>query len=110
MTEIARLEGVPPNMSVSRTTPLPVSTSVDGGQNVVPAQLHIVFRTDGDRLDLLLRPDHVFQRGTKLRGEVTVRHEHHADHCAHSIMPSPEGWPKLVLRRSKQRMLRKAVQ
>ena len=44
------------------------------------ATLDIVLGADRDRRDLLLRPDDMLQRGAKLRRQLSVRHEDHADH------------------------------
>ena len=53
--EMARLDGVPPNMSVSRTTPSPVSHRVIQRLDLGAAVFDIVVRSDADRIDVALR-------------------------------------------------------
>ena len=65
IAEIARFDGVPPNMSVSSTTPLPSWTRATALENVGAALLHVVFGADRDRLELRLRSDDMLQRGAK---------------------------------------------
>ena len=62
ITEMARLDGVPPNMSVRITTPLPVIDRLDGRDDVVAPPLHVVIRPDTDGGDALLRANDVFKR------------------------------------------------
>ncbi len=81
MIEMARLDGVPPNMSVSSTTPSPASTSLDRAQDVLPALFHVVVGADADGGDVALRPDDMLERGDELRGEPAVGDENHANHA-----------------------------
>ena len=78
--EIARLLGVPPNMSVSSTTPSPVSTWRDARLDLGAPPLHVVVRTDADGGDVPLRADDVLHRGAKLFGQTAMGHQHEADH------------------------------
>ena len=80
MTEIARFEGVPPNMSVSRTAPSPVSTSAIWRRMSWRRCFHVVVGTDAHRGDLGLRADDVLERGDKLRCEPPMGHQNHSDH------------------------------
>ena len=66
MIEMARFDGVPPNMSVSRTTPLPSSTPRDAIEDLRAALLHVVVRADADGGDVALRPDDVLQSADQL--------------------------------------------
>ena len=81
MTEIARFDGVPPNMSVSSTTPSPSSTSRDRVEDVLAALLHVVLGADADGGDVALRADDMLERGDEFRGEPAVGDEDHADHA-----------------------------
>ena len=80
ITEMARLDGVPPNMSVRMTTPSPVSARPTAADDVVAALFHVVVRTDGDGFALLLRTDDMFERGAKFFRQPAMCHKHHADH------------------------------
>ena len=80
ITEIARFDGVPPNMSVRMATPSPVSTRFDRLDDVLAALLDVVVGADGDGLDLALRPDDMLQRGAKLDGEPPVGDKNKTDH------------------------------
>ena len=71
---------MPPNMSVSRTTPLPSWTRATALENVGAALLHVVLGADRNRLELRLRPDDVLERGPKTSGELAVGHQDHSDH------------------------------
>ena len=77
---MARFDGVPPNMSVSTTTPSPVLTRFTAATMSLRRRLHVVLGADGDGLDLRLRTDHMLERGPELRRELPVRDEHHSDH------------------------------
>ena len=81
MIEMARLDGVPPNMSVSSTTPVAVVDLADAAQDVLAALLHVVVGADADGGDVALRPHDMLERGDELRGEPAVRDENHADHA-----------------------------
>ena len=80
MTEIARLEGVPPNMSVNSTTPAAVLNARHGAEDVGAALLHVVFGADRDRSRIALRPDHMLQSGAKTGRQLAVGHEDHSNH------------------------------
>ena len=67
-------------MSVRMATPSPVSTRLTASMMSLAALLDIVVGADGDGLDLLLRPDHVFQRRAELDGEPPVGDENKTDH------------------------------
>ena len=78
--EIARLDGVPPNMSVSSTTPSPVShrpiqASISARRLSMsssgPMQTVSTFRCE---------PDHVLHGGSQFLGQAAVGHQDHADH------------------------------
>jgi hypothetical protein len=56
ITEIARLEGVPPNISVRIATPFAAVHALDRLDDVLAALLHVVVGADRHRLDLLLGP------------------------------------------------------
>ena len=62
ITEIARFEGVPPNMSVRMATPFAAVDPLDRIEDVLAALLDVVVGADGDRLDLALGADHMLQR------------------------------------------------
>lgn len=51
-------------------------------QHVAPPHVEIVVRPDRDRLDLLLRSDHVLKRGTEFVREPAMRDDDDADHVA----------------------------
>ena len=53
---------------------------VDRLDDVAAALLDVVVGTDGDRLDLLLLADHVFQRRAKFDGEPPVGDKNQAYH------------------------------
>ena len=80
ITEMARFEGVPPNMSVRMITPAPSSTSADRLEDVVAAPLDVVVGADRDGLDLGLRADDMLERGAELHGKPAVGHEDKSDH------------------------------
>jgi hypothetical protein len=42
--------------------------------------LHVILRTNGDRLQLGLRPDHMLEGRAKLCRQVTMSHQDHTDH------------------------------
>ena len=70
--EIARLLGVPPNMSVSSTTPSPVSTSAMRLSISCAAALHVVVGADADGGDVALRADHMLHGRAQFVGEPAV--------------------------------------
>ena len=76
MQEIARLEGVPPNMSVRMATPSPRVDAVDRFDDVASAQIGIVFGSDRDRFDLLLWTHDVFERRLELVGKAPMGHKY----------------------------------
>ncbi len=84
ITEMARLDGVPPNMSVSRMTPGSGLHAAAGGQDVLAPPLHVVLRADADGLHGGLRADHVFHGVHKLLREAAMRDDHEADHARKS--------------------------
>ena len=80
ITEIARLEGVPPNMSVRITTPAAVLHARGSAEDVGAPLLHVVFGADRDGLELRLRTHDMLQRRPESRRELAVGHEDHSDH------------------------------
>ena len=80
ITEIARLDGVPPNMSVRMATPSPLSTRLTASMMSLAALLDVVVGPDRDGLDLPLGTDHVLQRRAELDGEAPVGHKNETDH------------------------------
>ena len=80
ITEMARLEGVPPNMSVSRITPAPSLTRSTARHDVAAPLLHVVFRSDRDRLQGLLMPNHMLQGGAEFRRQLPMGDKHETDH------------------------------
>src|ERR1700730_1569140 len=50
------------------------------GNNILAPLFDIVIRANGNRFDLLLRTDHMFQRGAKFRGEAAMGHEDDSNH------------------------------
>ncbi len=77
--EMARLLGVPPNMSVSRTTPSPVSTSsMRWGSRRADSRCRRPGRCR--RWQRALRPDHVLHGQAQLLGEPPVGHQDQSDH------------------------------
>src|SRR5262249_6666620 len=80
MTEMARLEGVPPNMSVRMATPSPVIQALDRRDDVLAALFDVIVRADGHCFDLLLRADHMLEGRAELGGKAPVRDEYEADH------------------------------
>ncbi len=88
--EMARLQGVPPNISVSSTTPSPVShrpiqASISARRFSMsssgPIQTVSTFRCDAD---------HVLHGGAQLIREPPVRHQDHADHARTEVS---RRWP-----------------
>ncbi len=77
---MARLEGVPPNISVSSTTPSPVSQREIASLDVSAAAFDIILGSDTDRIDVPLRPYHMFHGGSQFLGQPAVGHQNHADH------------------------------
>jgi hypothetical protein len=67
-------------MSVSRITPPPSFDLLDRLDDVAAALFHVVIRTDGHRLDLLLGPDHMLEGGAELDGKPPVGYENDTDH------------------------------
>ncbi len=49
-------------------------------EDVASTHFHIVVGADRDRLDLLLRADHVLEGSAELRRQLAVGDEHHSDH------------------------------
>ena len=89
ITEMARFDGVPPNMSVSRMTPSPPSTARDRVQDVLAALLHVVVGADAHGAHGLLLADHVLGRRDELLGQPTVGDQYQSDHgpmCAVALM------------------------
>ncbi len=89
ITEMARLEGVPPNMSVSTTTPEPVVDPRDRVDDVAAPLLHIVVGADRDGFEILLRADDVFDGAAEFFGQPAVRYEHQADHASPGFRHHP---------------------
>jgi hypothetical protein len=56
----------------------------DGGNDILAPLFAIVTRTDSDRLDLLLRTNHMFQCGAKFRREAAMGHEDDSNHRTYS--------------------------
>ena len=67
-----------------------------GLDDVLAALLDIVFRPDGNRLDLALRANNMLKRGAKLNGQPSVGHEDNADHvrlpCAPALRRTKGPW------------------
>ena len=80
MQEIDRLDGVPPNMSVSTATPSPVSTRLIASMMSLRRCSTSSSGPMVTDFDLLLGADDVFERGTELNGEPTVGNEDETDH------------------------------
>ncbi len=80
MIEMARLDGVPPNMSVNSTTPLPSSALATLSRIWRPPLLHVVVRPDADGRDVDLRADDVLQSGDQLLAKTTVGDDDKSDH------------------------------
>ena len=80
MTEMARLDGVPPNMSVSTTTPVPLSARSTASTMSLAALLHVVVGPDRHGLEIFLRPHHMLHGVAEFFGQLTVRHKHESDH------------------------------
>ena len=57
ITEMARLDGVPPNMSVRTMTPEPVSARATASTISLAALLHVVVGADRHGFEVFLRPD-----------------------------------------------------
>ena len=57
---------------------------IDAGEDVAAALFHVVVRTDGHGLDLLLWSDDVLECRFELNGERAVRHQNKADHTLSS--------------------------
>ena len=81
ITEIARLDGVPPNMSVSTTTPLSPLTRGHGRDQFDAPLVHVVVGADGDGLHVFLTADHVLQRRPEFLGEAAMSDNDEADHA-----------------------------
>ena len=75
INEMARLLGVPPNMSVSSTTPSPVSTSVILAWISARRDSMFVIRADTDGRQVALRADHMLERETQLFGKAAMGDE-----------------------------------
>ena len=73
MTEMARFDGVPPNMSVRTMTPSPRVGAADGVQDLGAAHVGVVLRTDGDGFELGLRPNDVLEGEPELDRQTPVR-------------------------------------
>ena len=71
---------MPPNMSVRYDDTVAGIHAFDGFDDFVTALLDVIVGTDGDGLDLRLRPDHVFESGAELNGKPPVGDENEADH------------------------------
>ena len=71
---------MPPNMSVSTITPSPVSMRRMASTDLAAARVHVVVGSDGDRLELRLRPDDVLQRRAELERQPAMRDDDKADH------------------------------
>ena len=80
MTEIAMFDGVPPNMSVSTTTPAPLSARADRLDQLLAALLDIVVRADRQGFELLLWSDDVLERRFELSRQPRVRDDDQTDH------------------------------
>ena len=86
ITEIARLEGVPPNMSVSTITPLPASTrrmaSISSMRRASTSSSGPIEKGSS----CSWRPDHMLQRGAKLPGKAAMGDNDDADHVMLQIL------------------------
>ncbi len=80
ITEIARLDGVPPNISVRYHNTVAGIDAFDRFDDLEPALLDIIIGTGAvTGLDLRLRPDDVFESGRNSR-EPSVGNENETDH------------------------------
>jgi len=90
MIEIARLDGVPPNMSVSTITPSPVSHARALLQYFGAPLFHVVVGADTDRRYVLLRTYDVFQRSQEFARQIAVSHQYYANQAfALTLRPQP---------------------
>ena len=80
ITDMARLDGVPPNMSVRMMTPVPVSARCDRLDDVLAPLLHVVVGADRHGLELVLGSDDMLDGMPELFGQLTVRDKHESDH------------------------------
>jgi hypothetical protein len=80
ITEMARFDGVPPNMSVSRMTPVAVIDGRGGVDDVAPTALHVVFGADADSRDPALGPHDVLHGRQEFGGQAPVGDDHQPDH------------------------------
>ena len=56
--------------------------ALESGQHVAPPLVEIVVGTDRNRLDLLLRSDHVLERRAELVSELAMCDDDDADHVS----------------------------
>ena len=76
----ARLQGVPPNMSVAMTTPLPDIHRLGRRRDLALAALDIVLGPDADGAQMGLRPHHMLHRRNEFLGEAAMGNENKSDH------------------------------
>ena len=76
MQEMARLDGVPPNMSVRMATPSPEFDAVDRFDDVAATEIGIIFGADRNCFDLFLRTHHMLKRRLELVGEAPMGHQY----------------------------------
>jgi len=76
MQEIARLEGVPPNMSVRMATPSPESTRLTASMISLRHRSESSSGSDRDSFDLLLWTHDMFERCLELVGKAPMGHKY----------------------------------
>ena len=72
MQDIARLEGVPPNMSVRIATPSPLSTQFTASMMSASTQIEVILGSNRDRFNLLLRTHDMFEHRLELVGKAPI--------------------------------------
>ena len=97
--EMARLLGVPPNMSVSSTTPSPVSTVLMQRWISVAAPLDVVIGADADRCHVPLGAHDVFHGRPQFLCEPAMSDQYKTDHGKMSGLLCLDGWVRRRCRR-----------
>src|SRR5262249_21318249 len=102
ITEIARLDGVPPNISVRIAPPWPLAPALPLSVLSLGAFPPFAAGPILPRLDLLLRAPHVLQGRAELGGEAPMGNKYEADHGAprRRVPVAPHERPPIMTIRS----------
>ena len=92
IAEMARFDGVPPNMSVEQDHAVADIDRLDGVEDVFAPHFHIVLRPDADGAEQRLRTDDMLGRRLEFVGKAAMGNENDANHEIRKT-PGPQARP-----------------